>query len=105
PCSSSASTPTYTLSLHDALPISPLDLRDAQRSSRLRFPACQWMLVDLTAVMGGLPGGATVGAVRGGSEASRAGQAGGEFGEAALDRKSTRLNSSHVKISYAVLCL
>src|SRR5690606_39537476 len=25
--------------------------------------------------------------------------------EAGLDRKSTRLNSSHVKISYAVLCL
>src|SRR5690606_40419540 len=25
--------------------------------------------------------------------------------EAALDRKSTRLNSSHVKISYAVFCL
>src|SRR5690606_40337064 len=25
--------------------------------------------------------------------------------EAAIDRKSTRLNSSHVKISYAVFCL
>src|SRR5690606_16678415 len=28
-----------------------------------------------------------------------------EDAEAALDRKSTRLNSSHVKISYAVFCL
>src|SRR5690606_29388812 len=27
------------------------------------------------------------------------------FGQARLDRKSTRLNSSHVKISYAVFCL
>src|SRR5437868_10746045 len=27
------------------------------------------------------------------------------FGSAALDRKSTRLNSSHVSISYAVFCL
>src|SRR3712207_4606280 len=27
------------------------------------------------------------------------------FGEAALDRKSTRLNSSHANISYAVFCL
>src|SRR5690606_17757542 len=27
------------------------------------------------------------------------------YGEAELDRKSTRLNSSHVKISYAVFCL
>src|SRR5690606_40291225 len=31
---------------------------------------------------------------------------GGQYGGAAtLDRKSTRLNSSHVKISYAVFCL
>src|SRR5690606_39783638 len=34
------------------------------------------------------------------------GAAGGEAGVAvAEDRKSTRLNSSHVKISYAVFCL
>src|SRR5690606_41495457 len=30
---------------------------------------------------------------------------GGVLGMMALDRKSTRLNSSHVKISYAVFCL
>src|SRR5690606_41335089 len=30
---------------------------------------------------------------------------GGSMGEAQKDRKSTRLNSSHVKISYAVFCL
>src|SRR5437660_9721795 len=30
---------------------------------------------------------------------------GAEFGSASLDRKSTRLNSSHVAISYAVFCL
>src|SRR5690349_24240086 len=29
----------------------------------------------------------------------------GWFGVAPLDRKSTRLNSSHVEISYAVFCL
>src|SRR5690606_42124473 len=29
----------------------------------------------------------------------------GVFGSWGLDRKSTRLNSSHVKISYAVFCL
>src|SRR5690554_7794294 len=28
-----------------------------------------------------------------------------EYGRAHLDRKSTRLNSSHVRISYAVFCL
>src|SRR5690606_42021863 len=31
--------------------------------------------------------------------------AGGDHADHALDRKSTRLNSSHVKISYAVFCL
>src|SRR5207302_10493617 len=29
----------------------------------------------------------------------------GHFGNRPVDRKSTRLNSSHVKISYAVFCL
>src|SRR5690606_40755092 len=33
------------------------------------------------------------------------GGAGGEVAKARADRKSTRLNSSHVKISYAVFCL
>src|SRR3989442_11258653 len=33
------------------------------------------------------------------------GRDGGEGDEAAVDRKSTRLNSSHVRISYAVFCL
>src|SRR5437868_9961697 len=30
---------------------------------------------------------------------------GREYGKVPLDRKSTRLNSSHVSISYAVFCL
>src|SRR3712207_7614799 len=34
-----------------------------------------------------------------------AGDAPGVFGGIALDRKSTRLNSSHANISYAVFCL
>src|SRR5690606_42136853 len=34
-----------------------------------------------------------------------AGAAAGAAGPGDLDRKSTRLNSSHVKISYAVFCL
>src|SRR5690606_41798722 len=33
------------------------------------------------------------------------GRRGGTFHDPAQDRKSTRLNSSHVKISYAVFCL
>src|SRR3989442_6805946 len=77
-----ATTEIYTLSLHDALPIyvSP--------------PA------------GVVPGP--------GSGASTAGNHRSELAEtpllpglaqAATDRKSTRLNSSHVRISYAVFCL
>src|SRR5215475_14795792 len=56
-----ATTEIYTLSLHDALPIS-------------RWATCRWTSHGW------------------GSPPPR-------------DRKSTRLNSSHVKISYAVFCL
>src|SRR5207302_9330282 len=67
----------YTLSLHDALPISPA----APPESGPRFD----------------PGYVTAM-----SHFYR-----GELGRimAWRDRKSTRLNSSHVKISYAVFCL
>src|SRR2546422_3055687 len=65
-----ATTEIYTLSLHDALPISVRPRRDFQRS---------------------VPGGA-------GHGGARRGTRGG-------DRKSTRLNSSHGYISYAVFCL
>src|SRR5688572_32746297 len=64
-----ATTEIYTLSLHDALPIS--------------------------------------GAARGATRAVRRGDP-GPGGQASLrcgDRKSTRLNSSHSQISYAVFCL
>src|SRR5581483_12079345 len=59
-----ATTEIYTLSLHDALPISPRPERRARAPAR-PDPAC----ADLQ------------------------------------DRKSTRLNSSHANISYAVFCL
>src|SRR5690606_41408586 len=87
---------TCALSLHDALPIFPADLVEVVRSD-----------------------------VRDSGDAGRAvgvlelrvadfedhGGAGADFAEALehgladVDRKSTRLNSSHVKISYAVFCL
>src|SRR5690349_24932069 len=72
-----ATTEIYTLSLHDALPIS---------WRRGRPPA--W---------------------RAGEAHWQAGPAehprGEEPGDRRPDRKSTRLNSSHVEISYAVFCL
>src|SRR5690554_8236832 len=71
-----ATTEIYTLSLHDALPISAIVYEDA----------------DLLVL--NKPAGL---AVHGGS--------GLDFGVIEADRKSTRLNSSHVRISYAVFCL
>src|SRR5690625_6045954 len=38
-------------------------------------------------------------------EARKAGRKGGQQSQGRKDRKSTRLNSSHVAISYAVFCL
>src|SRR5438876_8290907 len=67
----------YTLSLHDALPIS------------IWAPPC--------GRSSGRPRG------RGGSPAP--GVPSGRDQATALDRKSTRLNSSHPSISYAVFCL
>src|SRR3712207_8539964 len=73
-----ATTEIYTLSLHDALPISgprPADARDAVGAQAARRPDD-----------------------RGGRHAPAA-------AVLLADRKSTRLNSSHANISYAVFCL
>src|SRR5438067_10505101 len=68
-----ATTEIYTLSLHDALPIS-LDGNGAELA--LRFQGHPEVREDLRHRV-----------------------------RVAEDRKSTRLNSSHVSISYAVFCL
>src|SRR5438876_5475855 len=70
--SDTATTEIYTLSLHDALPISV--------AVALRAP----QLAPATVLLAAWGAGA---------------------GVALLDRKSTRLNSSHPSISYAVFCL
>src|SRR5258707_8701196 len=75
-----ATTEIYTLSLHDALPIYE------QQALLLREADGLDLVADAKA-----------------SE-SRRGDA-GEQGGGRLDRKSTRLNSSHANISYAVFCL
>src|SRR5438876_10329037 len=72
-----ATTEIYTLSLHDALPISLL-LR-----ARVPLP----------------PGGGH------GLRGCPCGLLPGHRGSKPQDRKSTRLNSSHPSISYAVFCL
>src|SRR5690606_42110511 len=95
-----ATTLFYSLSLHDALPIY---LRAAKRQKAIRemTDSLAAALVDadltpdaLLAALGDATGAAGV----------KAGPI-GDAGDGDEDRKSTRLNSSHVKISYAVFCL
>src|SRR3712207_8276106 len=89
-----ATTEIYTLSLHDALPIwDSTQPREA---------------VAAAGGGGGVPGGggsrrgalAVVGAIPGRADADLR-----RMGARRVDRKSTRLNSSHANISYAVFCL
>src|SRR5690242_21093344 len=76
-----ATTEIYTLSLHDALPISRLFKNKATTSLWYSLPALDPRELKRRS--------ATV-----------------KFGNCARrDRKSTRLNSSHMSISYAVFCL
>src|SRR5690606_42015799 len=90
-----ASTSIYTLSLHDALPI----FHD--RAERPVLQAIRHDDRDLDRDLGLQLADAVAGAGRAAAEApwrpARRAHP--------RDRKSTRLNSSHVKISYAVFCL
>src|SRR5206468_11388691 len=70
-----ATTEIYTLSLHDALPI---------------FTRCSWRWASRTAVR---------------RRGARAAHCASTCVAERQDRKSTRLNSSHDQISYAVFCL
>src|SRR2546422_6151100 len=82
-----ATTEIYTLSLHDALPISwPIVVHQLCRDDEQQRAVREARETRVEQV--GQPGGK--GCVR-----SKPG----------LDRKSTRLNSSHGYISYAVFCL
>src|SRR5205807_6739179 len=86
-----ATTEIYTLSLHDALPISPIRSGSyvAPGTSVPKFVSEMAPHSPLAALLTML-------------------QSGTKFRFASLherDRKSTRLNSSHLVISYAVFCL
>src|SRR2546427_8241701 len=79
-----ATTEIYTLSLHDALPIFTRK-REALRAGQ---------------VLQGRQGGVVVRALQGDGAQLLPDDCG-----RGVDRKSTRLNSSHSQISYAVFCL
>src|SRR5437773_6145661 len=76
--------PTYPLSLHDALPIS---VRPPRKGPMLRQRSASYT-AGLTCAPSAPAMSSSAGARR-----------------CSLDRKSTRLNSSHITISYAVFCL
>src|SRR3712207_8389351 len=85
-----ATTEIYTLSLHDALPI----VLTEEEQALLRWPAAprslraaRWSEADTVLVD------------------EEAGLLERTAGYGHVDRKSTRLNSSHANISYAVFCL
>src|SRR3712207_7771928 len=80
-----ATTEIYTLSLHDALPIF-----DGGTNVFGSHVAAEWMPTNLDAHIETL------------KEVYHRRR---DLMLAALDRKSTRLNSSHANISYAVFCL
>src|SRR5256885_7002062 len=73
-----ATTEIYTLSLHDALPISPAQILSGLAGSQTMQVRRPPTFVGPTLSHCVVPG---------------------------ADRKSTRLNSSHLVISYAVFCL
>src|SRR5690606_40608335 len=87
---------TYTLSLHDALPISDAALHQLAQTD-LELLKAQHGRLLLTYAS---PDPVTLLIRQGEEEVARV-----EIANEEIDRKSTRLNSSHVKISYAVFCL
>src|SRR5690606_41697969 len=98
-------THSSSLSLHDALPISLRSGGGAvHQGMGNRLPSDEGM-ADHCAIqiqLGGYPGlRRDQGGVR---DEIAAGAVRQHAGRAEKDRKSTRLNSSHVKISYAVFC-
>src|SRR5689334_24786540 len=81
-------TDIYTLSLHDALPISH---QESINGSSVPVPRRSQPVVVVPRPIG--------------APESRVRVPAAPLGPAPLDRKSTRLNSSHSSISYAVFCL
>src|SRR5206468_11934796 len=94
----------YTLSLHDALPIWRSGVGRCRLASSWRSPSCTASSPHLPfsqqrSAHGGKQAARTFSAPVGCSEQYA------DSSPCGSDRKSTRLNSSHDQISYAVFCL
>src|SRR5690348_17695396 len=88
-----ATAQIYTLSLHDALPISHQDFRSPSRCAAAAASAVVPKSAKQVAPDPDMRASLMAGRRCSASKTS------------ATDRKSTRLNSSHPSISYAVFCL
>src|SRR5690606_41583863 len=82
-----ATSDIYTLSLHDALPISRITMNQLSVSERQMIEIAKAVSYNAKVIVLDEPTSSLT------------------DNEIERDRKSTRLNSSHVKISYAVFCL
>src|SRR5439155_13232697 len=98
-----ATTEIYTLSLHDALPIYDLDIPSLEvlEESLADFPGALVLVTHDRFLLDRVSTGILALDGKGGARPF----ADLAQWERAGDRKSTRLNSSHVAISYAVFCL
>src|SRR5690606_41406833 len=99
PAVSSSATPPpppYPLSLHDALPISP---------RRLAETPCAILAMSRTGARPRRAASQPNRTVNTTPAAIASHRCLWKVARKSRDRKSTRLNSSHVKISYAVFCL
>src|SRR5690242_21618683 len=94
----SATTEIYTLSLHDALPISEGVVAGGVGEGRHGLKLFAQIPAGLERMIAPHPGRADL------SHDGEQSYVQGRLGSA-QDRKSTRLNSSHMSISYAVFCL
>src|SRR5688572_32076981 len=91
-----STTSIYTISLHDALPIYPTNDDRAFTRNRLRhelLPAMRVMQPGIDSELAAV-----------GERAARWRKEVDALVDQRVDRKSTRLNSSHSQISYAVFC-
>src|SRR5690606_41038688 len=105
PLTATATTELYTLSLHDALPISHGQNPPAAHPCTPCAQPAPQSPADTNCPKTRQTGPRGTAQTRQSQTSAGPRHRGSSAAARQLDRKSTRLNSSHVKISYAVFCL